>query len=340
MPDPTNTDQEQEEKLSGLRRVATFLLAFDADTAGSVLRHFDDRDLNVISEEMARLGNVSAGDIDHVLHDFDKSDTSISAEPMLMEMLERALGPEKAQALIERIRRRSVTRDPFRSLRRLSMNQLRTVLAGEHPQVLALVVSYLEPQTAFDLLRSMDESLRYDVVRRVVSTEEMPYDMVQQIDAILEARAHEAASEKSFGERNRFQTVAQMLNFAEPGLSKAIMERLNKDLPEAAGEIQALMFVFDDLVLVGDRDMQKILGEIDKEDLALALKTAAAEVRDKLLNNLSKRARDNLLEEIEVMGPKPLSDVEEAQKRIVEHVRGLEERGDIIINRGGGEEFV
>lgn len=337
---PDEKTQQTDSDLSGLRKAATFLLAFDSDTAGAIMRHLDDRDLGMLSEEMTRLGDVTAENVDKVLKEFDQAGESIAVEPMLVEMLEKALGHEKAKALLERIRKRSITREPFRALRRLSLHQLRSVLAGEHPQVLALVVSYLDSQMAFDLLREMDENLRYDVVRRIVCTEEMPFEMVQQIDAILEARAVEAASEKTVGERNRFQTVAHMLNFAEPGLSKSIMERLNKDLPEAAGEIQALMFVFDDLVLIGDREMQKVLGELDKEDLALALKTATPEVTEKLMGNLSKRARDNLQDEMEMLGPKPLSEVEEAQKRIVEHVRELEERGEITINRGGAEEMV
>ena len=164
---------------------------------------------------------------------------------------------------------------------------------------------------------------------------------MRQIDGIMEIRAYALAGQRTdtAGER-RFNTVAQMLNIAEPSLSKSIMDKMMKDMPDEAVGIQALMFVFDDLVKVADRDMQKVLGEIDKNDLALALKAAPEELADKLLANLSKRARDTIEEEMEVMGPKPLSEVEEAQKRILEHVRGMEERNEISIQRGNSEEMV
>ena len=203
------------------------------------------------------------------------------------------------------------------------------------------MVSYLEANIAFELLKNMDETLRYDVVKRIATTEEMPFDMVRQVDAILELRAHEALSQSSgTADGNRFETIAQVLNIADPGISKSIMDRLGDEMPQVANEIKALMFVFDDLILVADKDMQKILGEIDKADLALGLKTASDEVRDKLLNNLSKRARESILDEMEMMGPKPLKEVEDAQKNIIELVRSLEEKGDIQIQRGGAEEMV
>ena len=147
-----------------------------------------------------------------------------------------------------------------------------------------------------------------------------------------------ARSENS-GE-SRFKTVAQMLNVSEPSLTKAIIDRLNRESPEIANQIQALMFVFEDLLKINDKDMQKVLAEIDKADLALALKAAPQELSDKLLGNLSARARDNIKDEIEGLGPRPLSDVEEAQKRILQQVRQMADKGDIRIERGGGETMV
>jgi flagellar motor switch protein FliG len=131
-----------------------------------------------------------------------------------------------------------------------------------------------------------------------------------------------------------------MLNVSEPSLTKAILDRLNRESPEIANEIQALMFVFEDLMKIGDKDMQKILAEVDKADLALSLKAAPPELTEKLLGNLSTRARDNITEEIEMLGPRPLSDVEEAQKRILQQVRQMADKGEIRIQRGGGEVMV
>jgi flagellar motor switch protein FliG len=164
---------------------------------------------------------------------------------------------------------------------------------------------------------------------------------VRQVDEMLEVRAYSLGTRQSDStSESRYKTVAQMLNISEPSVSKAIIDRLNRESPEIANEILALMFVFEDLTKISDKDMQKVLAEIDKADLALALKAAPPELSEKLLANLSVRARDNIKEEIEMLGPRPLSDVEEAQKRILQQVRSMEEKGDIRIQRGNGEVMV
>ena len=328
---------------SGRRKAAAFLLSLDSDTSAVLLGKMSDRDIGVVTEEMSRIGDLSAKQIDAVWHDFEGMSGSdiISVEPMLKAILEKALGKEKSMEMLEKINRQSRDLQPFRSLRHLDAKQIAQVLKGEHPQVIAIVLSHLESDRAFAFLKDLPEELRYDVIRRVATTEETPTELVRQIDEIMEVRSFSLAGQQTdtAGER-RYHTVAQMLNVAEPSLSKAIMDKLMKDLPDQALSIQALMFVFDDLVKIQDRDMQKVLGEIDKNDLALSLKASTEDLRDKLLGNLSKRARDTIEEEMEVMGPKPLSEVEEAQKRILEHVRGMEERNEISIQRGSSEEMV
>ena len=179
------------------------------------------------------------------------------------------------------------------------------MLKGEHPQVVALVVTHLAPEVAIDVLKSMEEEPRYEVIRRIATTDEMPVDLIRQVDNMLEVRAFEMArqSTDSASER-RYKTIAQMLNFAEPSVAKSVMDKMIKDLPDAAAEVQNLMFVFEDLTKVDDKTMQKILGEVDKADLTLSLKTAAPEVKDKILGNLSQRAREAILDELEFMGPR------------------------------------
>ncbi|HEX3134742.1 MAG TPA: FliG C-terminal domain-containing protein [Planctomycetota bacterium] len=223
----------------------------------------------------------------------------------------------------------------------LDAKQVATLLRGEHPQVLAIVISHLEAPVASELLKEYPEELRFDVVKRIAATEEMPPELVRQVDEMLEVRAYSLGSRQSDGGGSaRYKTVAQMLNISEPSVSKAILDRLNRESPTIANEIQALMFVFEDLAKIGDKDMQKVLAEIDKADLALALKAAPPELAEKILGNLSVRARDNIKEEIEMLGPRPLSDVEEAQKRILQQVRQMEEKGEIRIQRGTGEVMV
>lgn len=331
----------ESEQIRGIRKAATFLLSLKADLAAEVMKNMDEDDVSAISEEMAAMQDVSRDDIDRVFKEYSEAGSIIQIEPLLHQILEKTLGPERARELIERIRRRSREREPFQVLRHLEPNALRQILKGEHPQVLALVISHLESEPGLEILREMSEDLRYDVVKRMAITNEMPYDMVRQVDDILSERAVEASElgARSAG-RNRYKNIAEMLNLAEPTISKSILDRLGKDSPEVAAEIQSMMFVFEDLTKIADRDMQKVLGSIEKDLLPLALKTASAELNEKLLGNLSKRARQTLEDEMEMLGPKPLSDVEEAQKAIVETVRKMADDGEITIQRGNAEELV
>ena len=336
-------DKKEDKGLAGRRKAAAFLLSLDNETAAVVMQRMGERDVAMVSEEMTRMGDLNGADIERTLHDFSIAcgGGHMAVAPMVTAILERAMGKERARDLLEKIRKQSRDSEPFRSLQTLDAKQMSTLLRGEHPQVLAIVISYLEPAVASELLKGLGDDLRFDVIKRIAATEEMPVELVRQVDEMLEVRAYSLGNRRSddTGE-SRYKTVAQMLNVSEPSVSKAIIDRLNREVPALAAEIQALMFVFEDLIKIADKDMQKVLAEIDKADLALALKAAPPELSTKLLGNLSARARDNIQEEISMLGPRPLSDVEEAQKRILQQVRTMEERGDIRINRGTGEVMI
>ncbi len=342
MTDP-KTPAAEEPRQAGRRKAAAFLLSLDSETAAQVLQRMSERDVTLVSEEMSRMRELTGTDVERTLIEYSVAAGSeqVAVAPMIQAILERALGKEKAKDLLEKIRRQTKDAQPFRSLTALDARQISTLLRGEHPQVLALVISYLEAEVASELIKGLDDDLRYEVIKRIAATEEMPAELVRQVDEMLEVRAYSMGSHFADSTGGmRFKTVAHMLNISDPSISKSVLDRLNREAPNIANEIQALMFVFDDLRKIGDRDMQKLLSEIDKADLALALKGAAPELSEKLLANLSSRARDNIKEEMEMLGPRPLSDVEEAQKRILQQVRAMEERGDIRINRGAGEVMV
>ncbi len=340
----SNEDNNEESiPLTGRRKAAAFLLSLDSEASGKLLSSLGERDISALTEEMARIKDLTAEEMESVWDDFsDAASTDIiSVEPMLQAILEKALGTQKAKEMLEKIRRQSRDLEPFRSLRALNGKQILQILGGEHPQVMAIVMNYLSPAQSYELLYGLSEDVRYDVIRRIAQTEEMPIEMMREIDEVLEVRAYAMASQRTDGAgENRFKTVAQMLNLADPSMSKTIMDQLAQELPTVAENIQALMFVFEDLINVTPKDMQKILGDLDKAVLALALKTAPEEIANHILDNLSKRARDNIMEEIEMMGPKPLSEVEEAQKSILQQVRSMEEKGEITVSRGSSEEMV
>ncbi len=343
MTDEIDVKAEKEKRAEGRRKAATFLLSLDSDTAAEVMKGLDEVEMAMVSEEMTRMGEVSGEQMDEVLNEYHDSSGSdfVAASSMLEQILTKALGKARAKEMLGQIKRQSRDSKPFRSLQSLNASQMQKLLHGEHPQVLAMVIGHLEPEVSIGLLHDLDPEERYEVIKRLARTEELPVDLVRQVDQILEARAFSLSMQGADrATERRFQTIAQVLNFAEPSMSKTIIDQLNKEMPAAAAEIQALMFVFEDLLNIEDRQVQKILGEVEKSDLALALKTADKEVSDKLLGNMSQRARDNMLEELNMLGPQPLSEVEAAQKRILDVVKDMEQRGDITINRGGGEVMV
>ena len=340
---PPRAAAPKDDELKGIRRAAAFMLSLDPATAAVLMQKFSDREVAMLSEEMTRLGELKGADSEKLLKDFNTltGGDRMTVEPMLQEILERALGKEKAKDLLDKIKRQTRDSEPFRALLPLDAKQVSQILRGEHPQVLAIVISHLEPPVAAELLRDMDEGLRYDVIKRVAQTADLPNELVRQIDEMMEVRAFSLSKRGLEPPADaRFKTVAQMLNVSDPSLTKSILERLNKDSPALANEIQALMFVFEDLVKIDAKGMQKVLAEVDKADLTLALRAAPTEIKNKLLDNLSSRAREAIQEEMDIMGPKPLSEIEAAQKRILQLVRGMEERGELMVNRGGGEQMM
>lgn len=330
-------------ELTGRKRAAAFMLSLDSETAAVLMSRLNEREVTMLSEEMTRLGELTGAEMEDLLRDFNKKvgGDKVNVEPMIQDILERALGKEKARELLDKIRRQSRESEPFRSLLPLEANQVATLLRGEHPQVIALVISHLEPSVSSSLLKDMAEDLRYEVVKRIASTAELPSELVRQVDEMMEVRAYSLGRAMTDDQgAKRYKTVAQMLNISDPSLSKSILDRLNRESPQLANEIQALMFVFEDLAKINDKDMQKVLGQIDKGDLVLALRAAEPTVKAKMMNNLSSRARDGVTEELENMGPRPLHEIEEAQKRILQAVRAMEEKGEIQVNRGQQEAMV
>ena len=340
---PPAASKKSEEALAGRRRAAAFMLSLDGEAAAMVMSRFNEREVQLISEEMTKLGDISGAEMEALLKDFNKKigGDRVNVEPMIQNILERALGKEKAKELLEKIRKSGRDLEPFKSLLPLDAKQVSTLLRGEHPQVISLVVAHLDSGIASEVLRDMSDDLRYEVIKRIASTGELPVELVRQIDEMMEVRAYSLGrSRADDGGQSRYKTVAQMVNIADPSVSKSILEKLNKESPQIANEIQGLMFVFEDLVKIGDKDMQKVLGQVDKPDLLLALRAAPKEVADKITGNLSARAREAMQEEMEMMGPKPLTEVEEAQKRILKQVRAMEEKGEIKVNRGNTEQLI
>ncbi|GMV93214.1 MAG: flagellar motor switch protein FliG [Candidatus Hydrogenedentota bacterium] len=253
-------------------------------------------------------------------------------------VLETALGPERALEILTRLQS-SLQEVPFEFLKRADPSQICTFIQDEHPQTIALILAHLAPNVASIVLSALPQEIRADVVLRIASMDRTPPEIVREVERVLERKMASVFSQ-GFTFAGGVKEVAEILNSIDRGTEKSIMAELEERDPELADEIARLMFTFDDLIHVDDSGIQKALREIEQRDLALALKTANEDLSEKILHNMSERAREMIKEEMEYMGPVRLRTVEEAQQKIVSVIRRLEESGDVVISRGGGTDEI
>lgn len=253
-------------------------------------------------------------------------------------VLETALGPERALEILTRLQS-SLQEVPFEFLKRADPSQICTFIQDEHPQTIALILAHLAPNVASVVLSALPQEIRADVVLRIASMDRTPPEIVREVERVLERKMASVFSQ-GFTFAGGVKEVAEILNSIDRGTEKSIMADLEERDPELADEIARLMFTFDDLIHVDDSGIQKALREIEQRDLALALKTANEDLSEKILHNMSERAREMIKEEMEFMGPVRLRTVEEAQQKIVSVIRRLEESGDVVISRGGGTDEI
>ena len=254
------------------------------------------------------------------------------------EVLERALGTQKAIDIVNRLTSSLQVR-PFDFIRRTDPSHLLNFIQGEHPQTIALILSYLEPNKAALILSGLNHQIQADVARRIATMDRTSPDVLREVERVLERKLSTLASE-DYTSAGGIDAIVEVLNQVDRGTEKIIIEALEEEDPELAEEIKKRMFIFEDIVLLDDRSIQKVLREVDNQDLGKALKGVDAEVQEKIYRNMSKRAASLLREDMDFMGPIRLRDVEEAQQKIVNIIRKLEEAGDIIVARAGEEELV
>lgn len=329
--------------IPGRRKAAILLVILGPEKAAQVLKHLDESDVEMLTIEIANLGHVSEEEKRVVLQEFNNL---LKARQMLAtggieyakKVLERAFGPEKAMKIIERLVSNLQVK-PFEFVRKADPLQLVNFLQNEHPQVIALVLSYLDPPMAAQVLGALPEDLQVEVIKRIALLERTSPEIVKEIEKSLERKLSGIVSQQ-FSKVGGVDTAAEIMNNIDRQTEKAIMDRLSQDTPELAEEIRRRMFVFEDILKLDDRSIQLVLREVDTRDLAVALKGASEEVKEKIFKNMSKRAAQLLKDELEFMGPVRVKDVEEAQQKIINVIRRLEEAGEIVIARGGGEELI
>ncbi len=335
--------QSKKSQLTGRQKAAVFLVSLGSDVSSEIFKHLREDEIEQLTFEIARLDKVESEDKDKVLMEFQEmmmaqGFISSGGIDYAREVLERALGTQKAIDIVNRLTSSLQVR-PFDFIRRTDPSHLLNFIQGEHPQTIALILSYLEPNKAALILSGLNHQIQADVARRIATMDRTSPDVLREVERVLERKLSTLASE-DYTSAGGIDAIVEVLNQVDRGTEKIIIEALEEEDPELAEEIKKRMFIFEDIVLLDDRSIQKVLREVDNQDLGKALKGVDAEVQEKIYRNMSKRASSLLREDMDFMGPIRLRDVEEAQQKIVNIIRKLEEAGDIIVARAGEEELV
>jgi flagellar motor switch protein FliG len=324
--------------LSSKEKAAAVLIALGPELSARVLKHLREQEVEELALEVANLESIDSGTREQAIQEFcelyrGKEYMDEGGLEYAKEMLDEALGSNRSSEILNRLNR-SIQMRPFDFVRKTDPGQLLNFIQGEHPQTIALILAYLEPQQSSVILSALPPERQTDVVRRVAIMDRTSPDIIKEVEAVLE-RKLSTLMDRDYTSVGGIESTVDLLNNVDRGTEKAILENLNIHDPELTDEIRKRLFVFDDIVLLDDRSVQHVLGEIDLgEDLPIALKVASDEVTELIKRNLSSRAQQDLDEAMEYLGPVRLRDVEEAQQRIVATIRELDEAGEIIIQRG------
>lgn len=330
---------ENIEELDGTVKSAVLLLMLDSDAAGKVLRELPTETVEEVTRSLASLGDVPRKLGENIVSEFYRV---AMAEGWVREggldyarsLIRDSLDTKTAEKVIQQIQTQ-VQRTPFSFLQKAESGNLLTFIQDEHPQTIALIVSHLPHHMASEILAGLEDRKQVEVVRRVANMEQTNPDVIREVEKGLESRLSSMISHSS-EKVGGVETVAEILNLCDRSTERTIMEGVERQDSELVEDIRRLMFVFEDISLVDDKGIQRVLKEIENDELCVALRTASNELKEKILGNMSTRAAEMIVEDMEFMGPVRVSDVEAAQQRIVDVARRLEDSGEIVISGRGG----
>ncbi len=329
--------------LNGRQKAAIFLVSLGSELSAEIFKHLREDEIETLTFEIARLDTVDSDFKDAILEEFQEMMTAQNfitsgGIDYARELLEKSLGSQKAIDIINRLTSSLQVR-PFDFIRRTDPAHLLNFIQQEHPQTIALILAYLEPMKASIILQNLPVEIQSDVARRIATMDRTSPDVLREVERVLEKKLSTLSSE-DYTAAGGVESIVEILNLVDRSSEKSIIESLEEDDAELAEEIKKRMFVFEDIVLLDDRAIQRVLREVDSQELSKALKSVDVEVQDKVFKNMSKRAAAMLKEDMEFMGPVRLKDVEDAQQKIVASIRRLEDSGEIVIARSGEEELV
>lgn len=331
--------------LSGTQKAAILLLQLGMERSALVLRSLRETEVAEIMAEVARLRSVDEDMVEQVVTEFNGIAEShgyvrSGGIELARTLLEESLGEVKANEILERLSNQMIE-IPFEFLRKADSRQVLSFLQDEHPGTIALVLAYMPPGGAAMVMSGLSEALQKEVALRLATMERTSPEVIEDIEKVLERKLSSVLAPTELTAAGGVQSLVDIINQADRATERLILEGLEQDDEELADEVRQRMFVFEDIGDLDDRSVQLILRQVDGKDLAVALKGVRVDVRDKITRNMSQRAGQNLLEEIDLLGPVRLSTVEESQGAIVRVIRALEESGQLVLTRaGGGDEFV
>ena len=332
-----------EGEIKGLQRAAILLISLGPERSAGIFKHLKEEEIEELTLEIANTRSVTPQVKEEVINEFYEV---CLAQQYIAEggigyakdLLEKALGAEKAMDVIGKLTA-SLQVKPFEFLRKTDASQLINFIQDEHPQTVALILSYLAPSQAAQIVSALPPEKQADVARRIAVMDRTSPEIIKEVEKVLESRLASLVNQ-DYTIIGGVDAVVEILNTVDRGTERHIMETLEVEAPELAEEIRKKMFVFEDILLLDDRAIQRVLRDVENNDLAVALKNANEEVKNAIFNNVSKRLAVMIKEDMDFMGPVRMKDVEEAQQKIVNIIRKLEDTGEIVISRGGGDEIV
>ncbi|AFS78611.1 flagellar motor switch protein FliG [Gottschalkia acidurici 9a] len=335
--------RDKESKLTGKEKVAILLITLGSQKSAEIFKHLSDEEIEELTLEIANMRMVSPEEKESILEEFyeiclAQEYISEGGINYAKDILEKALGSDKAVDIISKLTASLQVR-PFEFARKVDPNQLLNYMQNEHPQTIALILSYLSPAQSGQVLAKLPMDKQAEVTRRIATMDRTSPDVIKEVERVIEAKFSTMVSQ-DYTKVGGVDAIVDILNAVDRGTEKHIMEELEIQDTELSEEIRKRMFVFEDIVNLDPRSIQRFIREIDNSQWAIALKSASEDVKGVIFGNMSKRLVEMIKEDMEFMGPVRLKDIEEAQQNIVNTIRKLEESGEIITPRGGDEMIV
>ena len=329
---------EEKKELSGSKKAAILLVALGDEVSAKVFKHFNENEIEKLTLEIADIEKVPPEVQDKILEEayeltLAQDYVQKGGFDYARKVLEEALGSQRAQEIISRLQN-SLRITPFGFIKKADISQVLNFLQNEHPQTIALVLAHLSPSQSAMILSSLPREIQSEVAERIALMDRTSPEIIKEVERMME-RKFSSILNQEYATIGGVQALASILNNVDRSTEKSIFDVLSEKNPELTDEVKNLMFVFEDITILDDRSIQRVLRDVSKEDLALALKGSSDEVKEKIFKNMSKRAAEALKEDMDYMGPVRVKDVEEAQRKIVNTIRRLDEAGEIIISRGG-----